>query len=238
MGSQEQTVCIETAQNVNIAYKPAGLVLRIGATLIDLLLLGGIFLLCLLIALQSALLKSLTASIVLLVVLMCYHLVCEYFFRGQSIGKQVLHLRVVRLDGQKLTFWDCLLRWSLRLIDISASMGIFAMLSIILSSKMQRLGDLAAGTTVIQESRMSDFNRPHLYDLPEDYEVHFPQVALLSDKDMSIIREVFETFQKNKEYALLESLSNRIKVSTGIETDMNQQQFIETVIKDYIRLTQ
>ena len=39
-------ISIRTAQHVNIAYQPAGLVNRIGATLIDLAFLGGIYILC------------------------------------------------------------------------------------------------------------------------------------------------------------------------------------------------
>ena len=141
-------ISIRTAQHVNIVYQPAGLVNRIGATLIDLAFLGGIYILCFTLASLSSIFRNTTTAIILLVILMCYHFVCEYFFHGRSLGKLTLHLRVVRLDGRKLSFWNCLLRWILRLVDISASMGILAMLSIIISSKMQRLGDLAAGTTV------------------------------------------------------------------------------------------
>ena len=160
-----------------------------------------------------------------------------YFFHGRSLGKLTLHLRVVRLDGRKLSFWNCLLRWILRLVDISASMGILAMLSIIISSKMQRLGDLAAGTTVIHEKKDTDLRRISFFETPESYQPTFPQIAMLSDKDMAIVREVFREFEKNKEYKLLEPLSAKIKELTGIETHMNNLQFIQTILTDYIHLT-
>ena len=111
-------ISIRTAQHVNIVYQPAGLVNRIGATLIDLAFLGGIYILCFTLASLSSIFRNTTTAIILLVILMCYHFVCEYFFHGRSLGKLTLHLRVVRLDGRKLSFWNCLLRWILRLVDI------------------------------------------------------------------------------------------------------------------------
>lgn len=230
-------ISIHTAQNVNIAYQPAGLVNRIGATLIDFAFLGGIYILSFTLASLSPVLRNTTTAIILFIVLLCYHFICEYFFHGRSLGKLTLHLRVVRLDGRKLSFWDCLLRWILRLVDISASMGILAMLSIIVTSKMQRLGDLAAGTTVIQEKKNTDLKQVALFETPESYQPVFPQIAMLSDKDMAIVREVFREFEKNKEYKLLEPLANKIKELTGIETDMNNLQFIQTLLADYIHLT-
>lgn len=231
-------ISVYTAQNVNIAYKPAGLANRIGATFIDFALLGDIYLLSYTLLLASLSLRNnTTLAIIILLVLMSYHFICEYFFNGQSLGKLMLHLKVVRLDGRKLSFWDCLLRWVLRLIDITVSMGMFAMLSIIISTKMQRLGDLAAGTTVIQENKKTNLNEINAFDTPEEYEVTFPQIYILTDKDVTIIKEIFQEFEKNKEYRLLEPLADKVKELTGIETNMNNLQFIQTVIQDYMHLT-
>lgn len=233
-------ITIQTAQNVNISYKPAGLVNRIGATVIDLSLLGGVYILLLIpLSAVPAWRTSNIAPLVLFIVLCFYQLFCEYFFNGRSLGKLTLNLRVVRLDGHKLTFWDCLLRWVLRLIDISASMGIVAMTSIIVSSKMQRLGDLAANTTVIREEKPVSLQHIHAYPTDNDtYSVTFPQVSMLSDRDVTIIKEVLQTVEKNKELKLLEPLAAKIKDITGIETQMNNLQFIHTVLSDYIHLTQ
>ncbi len=232
-------IAINTAQNVNIAHKPAGLLNRIGATLIDLAILGGILLISTL--LISAAVPDNTertiAMFIVFILLTLYHLLCEFFFNGRSLGKSVLHLRVIRLDGKKLSFWDCMLRWVLRLIDISASMGILAMLSIIISTKMQRLGDLAASTTVINETPGANLQQISLYDTPEDYTVTFPQVRILSDRDITIMKEVLLEVEKNHEYVLLEPLSLKIKELTGIQSNLNNLLFVRTVIQDYLHLT-
>ncbi len=73
-------ISIRTAQHVNIVYQPAGLVNRIGATLIDLAFLGGIYILCFTLASLSSIFRNTTTAIILLVILMCYHFVCEYSF--------------------------------------------------------------------------------------------------------------------------------------------------------------
>lgn len=232
-------ISIHTAQNVNIAYKPAGLVNRIGATLIDLSLLGGIYLLCFIVMSSiPGLTESAVPAIILLTVLSFYHLLCEYFFNGRSVGKQALNLRVVRLDGHKLTFWDCLLRWMLRLIDITISLGIAAMTSIIVSSKMQRLGDLAANTGVIQEQKTKTLDKIHPYATADNYTVTFQQVAILSDRDITIMKEILQEAEKKREFKLLEPLAQKVKELTGIQTDMNNLHFIQTVLSDYTHLTQ
>ncbi len=146
-------------------------------------------------------------------------------------------IRVVRLDGQKLSFWDCMLRWALRLVDISASLGIVAMSSIVISSRMQRLGDLAAGTIVVREKNGTSFSQLSLYDTPEDYQAVYPQVAMLTDKDISIIKEIMQEVEQNKDYKLLTPLALRVKTLTGIQTNMSHLTFIQTVLKDYTYLT-
>ena len=63
---------------------------------------------------------------------------------------------------------------------------------------MQRLGDLAAGTTVIQNNKQSSYFRLTTDEIPDNHEITFPQAALLSDKDFSVIKEVYKEIQKWK----------------------------------------
>ena len=194
---------INTAQNVNITCQPAGLAYRICATLLDSICMTGIFLL----VSYLSTITNVYFMYITLILLLCYHLLFEYLAKGQSPGKMMCRIRVVRLDGQKLSFWDCMLRWALRLVDISASLGIVAMSSIVNSSRMQRLGDLAAGTIVVREKNGTSFSQLSLYDTPEDYQAVYPQVAMLTDKDISIIKEIMQEVEQNKDYKLLTPLA-------------------------------
>lgn len=233
-------ISINTAQNVNIACKPASLVHRIGATMIDLATMGGILLLMYYLPNFIPGTSEHSHNLFMggvLILLLGYHLLFELLLKGQSPGKMIFRLRVVRLDGQKLSFWDCMLRWSLRILDITASLGIVAMSSIIISSRMQRLGDLAAGTIVILEHPSASLQPLDLFTSPEGYEVTYPQVTLLSDKDISILKEVLKEVEQTEEYRLLEPLAQRIKEVTGIESSQNNLKFAQTVLQDYLFLT-
>ena len=139
-------ISISTAHNVDIDYTPAGVLDRILATMIDGAVQLGIFLLGIMIFGLLDLPGSSTWYFILLTVIIAlYHLVCESVFHGQSLGKLTMHIQVVKLNGKKLTFWDCMLRWIFRLVDISISSGAIAVISIMISKRMQRLGDMAAG---------------------------------------------------------------------------------------------
>lgn len=230
-------ISISTAHHVDIDYTPAGIFDRILATLIDgafqfgLLLLGFMF-----IDFLDPVDSPTWFFVILLVIIASYHLFCEAVFNGRSLGKYAMRIQVVKLNGKKLTFWDCMLRWVFRLVDISISSGAVALISIIASKRMQRLGDMAAGTTVIKLGKEVSLKQISEFEAPEDYQIVFQQAALLSDKDIKIIKDVLREVLKNNNYALLAPLSKKIKEVTGIETSMIPLEFVETILKDHSRL--
>ena len=161
-------ISISTAHNVDIDYIPAGVLDRILATLIDgafqfgLLMLGLMF-----IGLFSMVASPTWFFVILAVIIASYHLFCEAVFNGRSLGKYTMRIQVVKLNGKKLTFWDCMLRWVFRLIDISISSGAVAVISIIASKRMQRLGDMAAGTTVIKLEKAVTLKQISEFEAPD-----------------------------------------------------------------------
>ena len=224
-------ISISTAHNVDIDYIPAGVLDRILATLIDgafqfgLLMLGLMF-----IGLFSMADSPTWFFVILAVIIASYHLFCEAVFNGRSLGKYTMRIQVVKLNGKKLTFWV------FRLIDISISSGAVAVISIIASKRMQRLGDMAAGTTVIKLEKAVTLKQISEFETPEEYQVVFQQAALLSDKDIKIIKDVLREVYKNNTYALLAPLTKKIKEVTGIETSMIPLEFVETILKDHSHL--
>jgi len=75
----------------------------------------------------------------------------EWMWNGQTPGKRLLHLRVIKVDGSPVSGIDVLLRNLSRPIDTLGPMGLIGLLMIFVSGKAQRLGDLMARTLVIQE---------------------------------------------------------------------------------------
>ena len=81
-----------------------------------------------------------------------YFALFEWVWSGQTPGKRWLRLRVIREDGRPITFWEATARNLVRLLDMEPfpfySIGL---VSVFVSSRDQRLGDLVAGTVVVRE---------------------------------------------------------------------------------------
>lgn len=101
--------------------------------------------------------KWLQAALVifLFVVFSGYFVLFEYFWNGQTPGKKLLKLRVIREDGRPVTFWEAAVRNLLRLFDMMPAPVIplysVGLISVFASKRDQRLGDLFAGTLVVRE---------------------------------------------------------------------------------------
>lgn len=231
------SISVHTAQNVAVDYAPAGLLERILATAIDYCVLVGVGVPLSQLAFYLYDLAGATWGFYIVYIpLVAYHLICEAAFHGQSLGKLAMRLRVARLDGGRLTFWHCFLRWVFRLVDITLLGGSVAIIAIICSRRSQRLGDMAAGTTVIRRPRLAAASLADPYDPPADHEVVFPQAALLSDADLRVIREVLAEVKHRGDYSLLPPLVTRLKAITGITSSLPNLQFAETLLCDAIHL--
>ena len=78
-----------------------------------------------------------------------YSLLFEALFDGQTPGKRILKIKVVKIDGYQASLADFVIRWIFRIVDLNMMSGIVALIAIITSKKNQRLGDMTAGTSVI-----------------------------------------------------------------------------------------
>jgi len=232
---------IETAQNITIKQQVAPVSTRIGAFLIDLLIIIGYYTIILLIinALGFSLDESLYVYYALLSLpVFFYSLLFETLMNGQTPGKFLTKIRVTKINGAKPTFGSYLIRWVLRLIDISLASGSIALLTILLNGKGQRLGDLAAGTTVISEKKHITLKDTLHVDIEEHYEPTYPQVTLLNDKDIQTIKELYLKARRNGNHKTILKLHLKIIAITGIKTDIQPINFIDTVLKDYNFYTQ
>jgi hypothetical protein len=166
-----------------------------------------------------------------------YDLFFEILMNGQSLGKKALDLRVVRVDGSNPTIGNYLLRWLLKPIDILFS-GSVAVTCILLTRFGQRLGDLAAGTTVVKLVSVGNVTSQQIIQqLDEAYEPVFTQVTQLSDQDINLIKKALEVNRTHGNMQPAIQLETRIKSLLGIESDMPAVKFLYTIIKDYSHLT-
>jgi uncharacterized RDD family membrane protein YckC len=79
-----------------------------------------------------------------------YFILLEWLGNGQTIGKRIFGLRVIADDGAPAGFTAVLVRNLVRMVDFLPGFYGFGLLAIVVSSRSQRLGDLAAGTFVVR----------------------------------------------------------------------------------------
>ncbi|HLS30704.1 MAG TPA: RDD family protein [Flavobacteriaceae bacterium] len=235
---------VETAQNVQIEQNIANLGTRIAAFLLDILviILYEILMMFLYDLLMSDNLirgrEIWVFSLVFGLPPFLYHLLLEMFNNGQSIGKALLKIRVVRLDGMPPRFSNYLIRWLLRFIDISISSGAVAIFVFLLNGKGQRLGDIAAKTTVISERKNVSLEGGLLITIPENYVPTYPQVTIFTDSEIQKIKDLYQNAKQNNDQKVMISLANRIADVLEIEYEQTPLAFIDRILSDYKYYTQ
>ncbi len=85
-----------------------------------------------------------------------YFSLFEAFRNGQTPGKRVLKIRVIKSSGRQITFFEALARNLLRVVDSLPGMYLVGVISVLLTRQNKRLGDLVADTIVVHE-RVDDF---------------------------------------------------------------------------------
>jgi uncharacterized RDD family membrane protein YckC len=239
-------IAISTSQNVNIQYNVASVGERIVAFLIDLVIKAAYVL-----VLYSVLNKffnlgtyfdsmdqwSIMAVIITITLpVHIYTLVLESLMEGQTFGKKIMKIKVVKIDGYQAGFGDYLIRWIFRLVDIFSNSGVVGLITMIVNRNNQRLGDIASGTAVISLKNTVGISHTILEHLHDDYRGTFPQVVALSDNDVRIIKENFVKAMQVDDRQIITALANKIRQTLQMEADpkgLTERQFIKTIIRDY-----
>lgn len=231
-----ENVSINTSQNVQISYHLAGLSDRIFAYLIDTVVIVSITLVLFAILSVTGIMDS-NPFLMILAVLPAffYHLILEIAQQGQSIGKRTMGIRVVKLDGSQASIAAYLLRWIIRPIDFFLYGGI-AILCITIGGKGQRLGDIAAGTTVIK-LRRSGFLRDHaMNDLDQNYKPLFHNADELTPAHVELIQKAIKAKLEMLDERPVIAITEKTKKLLKIHSDLPDLKFLHTIIKDYHHL--
>jgi uncharacterized RDD family membrane protein YckC len=226
---------INTSQNVQIEYPTANVGLRILSQIIDYIFIA-IYIFSVFYLISLANLNDGAIVAIFFLPVFFYSFILESIFHGQSFGKMLMRIKVVKLDGSQASLLNYFIRWMFRLIDVIPFYGIVAIISIAAGSKGQRLGDRAAGTTVVSLQKTYNFKYSVYRTINEDYKLQFPQVAQLSDSDISTVNEVLNHYVKNPGIQagnLVSKTKEAILKKAGIETKMESIEFLRAIVKDY-----
>ena len=232
---------IETAQNITINQNTSHLGERMLAYIIDtfIIVVYTILMFVFLASLDIDMGDQWAFYLILSLPAFLYYLLFETLMDGKTIGKGAMNLRVVKLDGSKPNFGNYFVRWALRIIDVGiTSGGGAAVLTILVRGKGQRIGDIAAGTTVISEKKRVSLKDTLLRELPDDYKPTFPQVTVFKDQEMRTIKELYDKARLNGNHNVIVSLDKRIKEVLGVQTTLKPMEFVDVIINDYNYYTQ
>lgn len=169
---------IETPENLSLSYQVAGPGWRIVAYGIDFAIrLTILFICCIAMAIAAIVLPGTAMGSMLLVLFLLewgYTIGFEYAWQGQTPGKRMCGLRVIQENGAPISWWSAALRNLLRVSDMIPYLVLYgdraglltlmpiygpALICVSLTSRLQRLGDLAARTVVVHEHRLQ---MPHV----------------------------------------------------------------------------
>lgn len=230
---------IQTAQNITIQQKVATLTQRALAYIIDGLIITAYIIIYLYLANASGMdnFESWTFYLTFFLPIFMYHLLFEVFNNGQSLGKKALQIRVVCLDGSKAKFSNYLIRWLIRPIDFLFTWSV-AIVFILATGRGQRLGDLAAKTTVISEQRKTGFTKTVATYLPDNYQPKYPQVSIFSDEDIQKANRIFKKAKSTGNHKVIIMLSEKLAKEMNIEFEEKPMRFVDKVIMDYTYYSQ
>jgi len=241
---------VATTQNVTIQYETAGFLWRFIAWLLDTSVLGLFFGIIIYVLFAFNVFKNTDSDTViaiisgiLFVIKYLYSLVIEIITNGQSIGKKIVGIIVIKLNGNSLTTSDYLIRWAYRAIDFGITLFSVGTISILMSEKNQRLGDMIANTTVIKLKPDRIVTLDDLQNLPdkEDFVPKYPQVTQYNDEEMLSLKNLllrYQQYQNNTYADILHNTVVKIKQQMNVEeVKTDDVTFLREIISEYVILT-
>ncbi|MBS1682392.1 MAG: RDD family protein [Bacteroidetes bacterium] len=233
-----QHITVRTSQNVVIRFPVASVGERILGFLIDRLIL----------VLYSAAVYALFLNLkinkiwlgigLILIPWLLFNLLFEIFMNGQTPGKYLMKIQVIKMNGTRATVGNYIIRWIFSFIDYYILNGAIAVLFIAAGGKGQRLGDVVAGTAVVKLTKEKEIKANEIFITEEaNYTPTFEQALQLLPSDIDLMQRVLEAQKMSGNEEPLHVLTEKIKSRLSISTSLTPNTFILTLIKDYNHLT-
>ena len=254
-------ITIATPFNIDLEFKLATLPRRAQAWAVDMVIICAYYYLMLRIVYplfdMSENVSTAAELFFLVIPVMIYQLAFEIFMNGQTIGKRLVGIKIIDREGQEPTWGQYIIRWMLcignlfiyilpkYLLETPAILFVFLLIYLpdvivlLISRKWQRIGDLAAGTVVIDARYKADITQTIYQEIEvKDYVPVFPQVMRLSDRDINGIRNLISDTRPGKDAeAYMYQVVDKIKSVLKIETEIDGFDFLQQLLHDYNYIT-
>jgi uncharacterized RDD family membrane protein YckC len=224
---------ISTPEGVQLALPLAGIGSRFMAGLLDYLLAGIVYLIIVLATLW--LLGGTAATIVLvtavLVINVGYFTLFEVLGGGRTLGKRAAGLRVVTDGGGQVGLRASLIRNIIRLLEFVAFFYAPAVVSVLVTTNNQRLGDLAAGTLVVRETKLQPVRASAATPQVSPERFASWDVTGIGDEEAGAVRSFLERrnqLRPGARRALAEQLAGRLRpLVAGAQQSLGDEAFLE-----------
>ncbi len=215
--TNDERVNLRVPEQIEVSYELAGLGSRFLAAVVDTLLtgliVGGLALIAWIIRGQlsgQVGVSGLTAAIVAgagLLIYIAYHIFFELTREGKPPGKRMTGLRVISIDGASVAPEQSAVRNILRIVDLLPVSYAIGVISLLVTARNQRLGDLAAGTMVVKE-RMEQIE-----ELPEE-EPERPELPPeVSEEVLRLVRGGARTVTREEQQTIRRFLDRRFDLA-------------------------
>jgi len=169
---------VQTPEGIEFLLYPAGMLIRACAWLIDWFFQGILFIILIILALIFRWVFGIWFIFIMSFALnWFYHTAFEILCKGQSPGKRIMGIRVVRGDGSPVNPGASFLRNLMRFIDTLFNLSLIAFICMITSRSYRRIGDWTADTIVVYITKSSSrFASPYLKQLSMPWLEKIPPV--------------------------------------------------------------
>ena len=237
---------IDTPEQIALEFPVAGIGSRFLALAIDTLLQFALFvataLTLLFVGPRIGLLQSFAApwavSLAILFVFCVYWGYFAFFeiiWKGQTPGKRVAHIRVIKQSGRPINAYEAIGRNLMRAIDLLPAMYAVGITCMMLNKYSRRLGDYVAGTVVVHDSRGGD-EVPSEWKAAADEPVSNADLGRITAEELVLIETYLQrrfdldpAVRINTAY----QIAQRVTARSGLQREQSQHvdDFLEAVAR-------
>ena len=239
-----EKLTIDTPEQIALEFPLAGVGSRFLAIAFDTLLQGGALIAIVLTGLAVRAVSGLSAPLgglglwgiailfaIGFVVYSGYFAIFEAVWAGQTPGKRLVGLRVIDVSGRPLTVYAAIVRNLLRLIDQLPGMYAVGILSILITTRQQRVGDLAAGTVVVHERIDAPVAIPQAAPGQQRFGAH-----RLRPEEIAVVEEFLRRREQLDPWTRRQTarrIADRMKQLIEIATAEDDERLLEQLAADY-----
>lgn len=186
--------------------------------------------------------------------ILLYPLLLEVAYNGRTPGKMLMGIRVLSLEGGEPDLGQYLTRWIFRVWEwplvfgmlafnswgllgqflVCCFLGIPVIITIAVTLRHQRLGDLAAGTAMVDLRKQFSIKDTVFQQVnTSNYQVMYPEVMRLSDRDINALKTVLTQTRKTARYETAHRIAAKVKEVLRIDTRLEVLDFLEKLLDDY-----